>query len=414
MKALKKLFTAALSALIITSALSLSASAAEIKPYSETGAIISVAHGGNWGEYPIYSKEAIESAFDIGADCVSVSVKKTSDGKFVLAKDDDLGKLYAPYKGQLIGNMTLEQVLDMRITDSLGALTGNSLSTLDDAIDAAVRFDATVILDDCWQWRKEIYTYLVDENALQYVYLRTDASKSEISDFTQLSGGMLKIIGKYHGNIIFNARSYVKALSSYGCDAVQLATSNPYGVIFHQTMLSAFAKNGYSTRAMISTYDPDMCGRRTDTEDCWDDVIDKGYSIIETNNIASLVSYINRVATLRDELKALTLQLDKVSENNCSQKTFGEIKEAKSSATAALMKLSSYKSLACTESEIRLALNSFSVTNEDHEKKGVLKISAGKIIAVVLVSAGIVAGQVYTYKMQKGKGTKRENKKSKS
>lgn len=410
MKALKKLLTAVLSVIIITSSLSLAASAVEIEPYSETGAIISVAHGGNWGEYPIYSKEAVESAFEIGADCVSVSVKKTADGEFVLAKDDDLGKLYSPYKGQLISEMTLDQVLEMRITDSLGALTGSNLSTLENAIDAAVRFNGIIILDDCWQWRKELYSYLVDANALGYVYLRTDASKGEINDFLELSGGMLRIIGKYHGNIIFNARGYVKALSSYGCDAVQLATSNPYGVIFHQTMLSAFGKNNYSTRAMISTYDPDMCGRRTDTRDTWDDVVDRGYSVIETNDISSLVEYINSVTAVRDELKALTSKLDALNEANCSQKTFGEIKEAKANATAALMKLSSYKSLACTESEIKLALNNFSVTNEDHEKKGVLKISAGKIVAVVLVSAGIIAGQVYTYKMQ----NRKKSKKSKS
>lgn len=402
MKVIKKLLAAALSALIITGT-ALCASAVDIEPYSETGSVVSVAHGGNWGEYPIYSKNAIESAFEIGADCVSVSVKKTADGKFVLAGYDDLGKIYAPYKGKLISEMTLSQVLETRITDTLGALTGDKLATLDDAIDAAVRFGKIIILDDCWEWRKEIYTYLVDDNTLSYVYMRTDASKGEVNEFISLTGGMLRIIGKYHGNIIFNARSYVKSMCSNDSAAVQLATSNPYGVIFHQTMLSAFGKNNYSTRAMISTYDPDMCGRRNDCESTWDDVIDRGYSVIETNNISALVNYINDIANLRDELKNMTSELDKLVESNCSAKTYSELSDAKSDATAALMKLSSYKSLSDVKSEIKLALNNFSVTNEDHEKKGVLKITAGKIIAVVLVSAGIVAGQVYTFKMQKRK-----------
>ncbi len=409
MKVIKNFFAVALSALIFVSTF-VSVSAAEIKPYSETGTVISVAHGGNWGEYPIYSKEAIESAFEIGADCVSVSVKMTADKKFVLAKDNDLGKLYAPYKDQLISEKTFEEVSSMRITDTLGALSGNHLSSLDDALDCAIRFGKILILDDCWQWRKEIYTYLVDKDVLSYVYLRTDASKSEINEFNSLTGGKCRIIGKYHGNIIFNARNYVKSMCTNDCAAVQLATSNPYGVVFHQTMLSAFSKNGHKTRAMISTYDPDMCGRRTDTQSTWDDVIDRGYSVIETNDISALVDYIKKTADTREELKVMTAQLDKLNENNCSAKTLGDITQAKEKATEVLMSLSSYETLACTKNQIKSALNDFSVSNENHEKKGVLKITAGKVIAVVLVSAGIVAGQVYTFKMQKRSKNKKSHK----
>lgn len=406
MKIFKKLLAAVLSALIIT-VTAFCVSAQEIKPYSETGTVISVAHGGNWGEYRIYSKEAIESAFELGADCVSISVKKTADGKFVLTKDDDLGKLYTPYKGKLISEMTYDQVMSVRVTDTLGALTGDTLSSLDDAVDVAVRFNSILILDDCWDCRNELYSYLVDANALQYVYLRTDASKGDINEFINNTSGMFRIIGKYHGNIIFNAKSYVKKLSDCKCSAVQLATSNPYGVIFHQTMLSAFSKNSHKTRAMISTYDPDMCGQRTDTESTWDDLIARGYSVIETNDIASLTAYISRIATAREELKAMTSQLDKLNQNNCSAKTLKEISDAKADATEVLKKLSSYETLVCTKGKIKSALNNFSVTNDDHVKKGVLKISVGKIIAVVFVTAGIVAGQIYTYKMQKRKKSKK-------
>lgn len=406
MKVITKILTAALTALIMLSSL-ICVSAAEIKPYNETGTVISVAHGGNWGEYPMYSKEAVESAFEVGADCVSVSVKRTADGKFVMCKDDDLGMLYAPYKGQLISRLSLEQVLAMRVTDSLGALTDNRLSELFDAIDAAKRFDKTIIIDDGWEWRNELYSYLVDNDALSYSVLRTDTSKRDIKEFNELTGGKLRIIGKYHGNIIFNARSYVKSLSKSGCCAVQLSTKNPFGVIYNQSMLSAFGKNNYFSRAMAATYDPDMCGQRSDTENTWNDLIDRGYSMIETNDIKGLVNYINRTAALRSELISLTAKTEKLNMENCSEKSLKEISQARDDASQALKALSSHETLAKAKYNLTLALNDFSVSNETHLRKGVLKITFGKVLAVILVTAAIVAGQVYTYNMQKKKKTKK-------
>lgn len=406
MKALKKLLTLALAALI-TFGTALVASAADIGPYSENGKIISVSHGGNWGEYPIYSKEAVESAFELGADCVSVSVKRTSDGEFVLCRDNDLGKLYSPYKGQLISALSLEQISQIRITDSLGNLSDNRLCDLADAVDAAKRFDRTLIIDDGWEYRKELYSYLVDKNAVSNAVIRADASKSEIKEFLSLTGGALRIIGSYYGNIIFNARGYVTALSKAGCGIVELGTKNPFGVIFNKSMLSAFGKNNYLTRAMISTYDPDLCGQRTDTKNAWNDFIDRGYSVIETNDIGGLVNYIAEISSLRSELMTMTANIEKLDKNNCSAKSVKEISDAKSVAAQALTTLSSYETLAEAKHNITLALNDLSVSNGDYIRKGVLKISAGKIIAVILVTAAIVAGQVYTYKMQQKKKTRK-------
>ncbi len=403
MKTVKNLFAFVISLIVIFTSCSVFSFAAEIKPYKESGTIISVAHGGNWGEYPIYSKKAIESAFEVGADCVSISVKRTADGKFVLCKDNDLGKLYAPYQGQLISSMTLSDLSQVHIPDSFANLSDYRLCELSDAVDSAVRFDRTLIIDDGWQWRNEIYSYLTELNAVSYAIIRTDASKGEINEFLELSGGLCRVIGSYHGNIIFNARNYVSKLSKSGCCAVQLGTKNPYGVVFHQTMLSAFGKNGYVTRAMIATYDPDLCGQRTDTESTWNDLIDRGYSMIETNNITDLTNYISRLSSLRNEIITISASLDNLNTNNCSAKSLKEITDAKADASNALMRLSSYETLARTKGNIYLALNNFSVSNENHVKKGVLKVTAGKVIAVVLVTAAIVAGQVYTYKMQKRK-----------
>ncbi|MDD6021751.1 MAG: glycerophosphodiester phosphodiesterase family protein [Oscillospiraceae bacterium] len=407
MKFIKKFLIAAVSLLVLVGS-SFCVSAAEIRPYGENGKIISVSHGGNWGEYPIFSERAIESAFEIGADCVSVSVKKTSDGQFVLCEDNDLGKLYAPYKGQLVSALTLAQLKELRITDSLGALSDNTLCDLADAIDAAKRFDKTLIIDGGWEYRKELYSYFVEKDALSSVILRTDASKSEIKEFISLSGGMCRIAGYYQGNIIFSARSYVTTLSKSGCGIVMLGTKNPFGVIYNKSMLSAFAENNYFTRAMAATYDPDLCGQRTDTESAWNDLIDRGYSVIETNDIAALVNYIGRISNLRNELIALTARVEKLDVNNCSEKSAKEISGARAEASEALTTLSSYETLAKAKHILTLALNDLSVSNEDHTRKGVLKISAGKITAVVLVTAALAAGQVYTYKMQKKKRSANE------
>lgn len=406
MKKLKNILFITLS-LVLAITCSLPSSAAEIQSFSENGKILSVSHGGNRAEYPILSYEAISSAYEIGADCVSVTVQVTKDNVFVLSKDNDLGKMHSAYSNVLISENEYSKIQSVNLVNNAGNLTSCTLCTLADAIEVAHRYDRILIIDNVWEMRNEIYSFLVDNNALENVVLRTNAKKKEIKEFLTLTDNKVNIIGSYQGNLIFNAKSYVSGLSDLGCKAIMLGATNPFGVIFNQSMLSSYSANEYSARAMIATYDPDLCGQRTDTPATWNDLIDRGYSIIETNNIKDLVEYLEDLVSTQEELKGLIDIIDSVDITACSAKTASDLQEAKEAIRKELTTLSSFESLSKVKHQAMLAFEAFSLEDGHYEKRGVLKVSAGKIIAVILVGAGIIGTQVSFYKMRDKK--KKEN-----
>lgn len=384
----------------------LPASAAEILPFPKSGEVMSVSHGGNRAEYPLNSYEAISSAYEVGADCVSLTVQTTRDNIFVISKDNDLGKMHSAYKDVLISENDFQAIQSVNLVNNSGNITSCTLCTLTDAIEVTKRYDRILILDNVWDKREAVYSFLVDSDALDNVIIRTDAKKKEIRDFMTITDNKVKVIGSYYGNFIFSAKSYVSGLSDLGCKVVMLGAKNPFGVIFNQSMLSSYSANDYSARAMIATYDPDLCGQRTDTPATWNDLIDRGYSIIETNNIRDLTEYLSDLSKTKDELKNILTEIDSVDTSACSHKTASDLQEAKEDVLKGLTTLSSFETLSKIKHRAMMAFDNFSLESDHYVKRGVLKVTPGKITAVILVSSGIIAAQVYFYKMR---GKKKED-----
>ena len=63
--------------------------------------------------------------------------------------------------------------------------------------------------------------------------------------------------------------------------------------------------------------------------------------------------------------------------------------------------------LESANSQLLLAMNRLNLSDGVESQKGALNITAGKIIAIVLVGAAILAGQIYVHKMQQEKRRKR-------
>ena len=70
-------------------------------------------------------------------------------------------------------------------------------------------------------------------------------------------------------------------------------------------------------------------------------------------------------------------------------------------AVEALSKISSLDEYESAYSALLLAMNELSISRENDTQKGQLNITAGKIIAAVLVGSLILAAQIFVYKMQK-------------
>ena len=68
--------------------------------------------------------------------------------------------------------------------------------------------------------------------------------------------------------------------------------------------------------------------------------------------------------------------------------------------------VSSVGELESANSQLLLALNRLNLSDGKESQKGALNITAGKVIAAVLVGFAILAGQIYVHKMQKEKRRK--------
>lgn len=136
------------------------------------------------------------------------------------------------------------------------------------------------------------------------------------------------------------------------------------------------------------------CGKRADNETGWDDLISRGYSVIETDYPAELTEYIRKTESTATELEKY---IDLYGNTDLSPYT----SESEKAFTAALCDAkellkgkSSFSELTDARSALQTAYDSLTVG----EKKNVslkFKFTPGRIITVVLCAAAFTVGTLY-------------------
>ena len=197
---------------------------------------------------------------------------------------------------------------------------------------------------------------------------------------------------------VFTVRSFVKKLSDM--PAVQLQSKNHFNVMYDSVCNSLYADIG----AIAPMYDPDLCGQRSDSEDGWNDLIKRNFSIIETNNLEAFVAYKSNATELKKSLVDILSQAENINLDNYSQVSRENLADSIENARV----LVNGGAVSCDElqkaqSQLMLAVNKLTLKQGEDTQKGALNITAGKVIATVLVGIAILAAQIYTYKMQKAK-----------
>lgn len=136
------------------------------------------------------------------------------------------------------------------------------------------------------------------------------------------------------------------------------------------------------------------CGKRADNETGWDDLISRGYSVIETDFPAELTEYIRKTETAATDLEK---NIDIYANTDLSPYT-SETEKAFSSALSAAKKTldgrSSFSELTDTRSALQSAHDSLKVG----AKKNValkFRFTPGRIIAVVLCAAAFTGGTLF-------------------
>ena len=331
--------------------------------------ILCVSHGGDTAEYKSNSKDSVLSAFEKGADFVSVNIRKDNDGNFVLCRENEA------------------EVSGVSLTEMISLLDEGDV----------------LILDFSAELKDEIYSLIERENAFSSAILRINDSAKNIVRWLEDKNDDLQVIGVYDSFVVFTAMSHIKTMGEADMNIVSYQSKNYFNEMFG-SLVTKTLKAENMPKAMISTYTPDLCGQRSDSEDGWNDLIKKGYSVIETNNLDAFMGYISANSNIRYELKkaydkALQIELDKY--NTVSRENLLDAIDFAESLLSS--DFASNDELQNCVSTIRLATENLALKTGEDTQKGALNITPGKIIAALLVGIAILAAQIYTFKMQKKK-----------
>lgn len=365
--------------------------------------LIAVSYRGDTENYPENSLEGIKSAFELGAHMVSVGVVKTADGVFVLAENENPGNICNTDKRSFDG-ITLAELENNYLYDNCGQLTDCKIATLEEALDNTVDSEI-LILDIAPEMKDEVYELLLSEGAIDRVVLRFKESAKNIAKWINTKEAEPQVIGVYSGNIVWNAISHIEKLSE-NFRIVQYQSKNYFNVMYGSFVAKRYSADG-NARALAPTYDKELCGQREDNASGWNELIEKGFSAIETNNIASLVEYTERAETLNENLRILTEKAKNTDFSIYSDVSADNLSKALKKAEEELERgVSSVGELESANSQLLLALNRLNLSDGKESQRGALNITAGKVIAAVLVGFAILAGQIYVHKMQKEKRRK--------
>lgn len=356
--------------------------------------IICIAHRGDWHSFPENSAEAINAAAEY--DAVSVDIRLTADGKPVLMADEKVDRMSVDGEGKSVSgkvsSFTLAQLKELYLRESNGGTdkkkTTCRIPELKEIYETAAGRTA-VMLNVQENDFRTVYDYVKALGKLDETIFRINAKPKKIIELTKDLDGV-NITGNYQGNIIFLATSAVKKYFAANIYTIEMGSTNGNGVLYDNFLMKRFVG---SKRAMVSMVNG-RCGKRADNETGWDDLISRGYSVIETDFPAELTEYIRKTETAATDLEK---NIDIYANTDLSPYT-SETEKAFSSALSAAKKTLDGKSSFSELTDARSALQSAHDSLKVGAKKNValkFRFTPGRIIAVVLCAAAFTGGTLF-------------------
>lgn len=376
---------------------------------SDTGRTLCVSDRGDCENYPQNTTDAIISASEQGADMVMCDVSVTSDGTAVMMDNDSLQSMTGSDKTD-VSSVTYGELSAMKLRKSRGGsaqeLTEYTAQTLADAL---AKTDGTaLILNTDFSDADKVYEEVKKAGRTDSVIFFFENGKpDEIGKWITSKDEKPEVITYYKGNIIFSACSYVKKSHTASAGGICLATKNPYGVVFGETVMEKVSEAGIRAMAMPSR--TELCGKiRRDSAVWWDDLISRGFGMILTNDPANLSEYIKTAGIEREKLRAeYENQKETFTLPDLKSTSYRDYKKAyekalKSAELAINRDSSSLSAIQTAYAELKLAKNNIT-DNYDALANGTagVTITVPRIITAVLVIAGVTAGEIFIAKHTK-------------
>lgn len=394
-KALLSLVIAVMTVLIF----SVGAFAVNEKLYDNKGGIIAISHEGNGLGYPSNSLEAVKSAFKLGADIVSVKIGKTADGILVPVGDGELYSICRTDR-KSISELNFDEAKKLKFYNIDKTVSDCNIVSLEKMIKSLGK-NNVLVLDNAWKYRDEINALAKKLNTEESLILRTFESAKKITEWKNQSQSKLPVIGIYDGAVVFNAISHLRTLSNSGEIFVQYQSKNYFNVMYGHFTAKRYSA-GENARAIAPMFDKDLCGQRNDNIAGWDEMVERGFSAIETNCIEDLLDYCRQNNS--DSLSELVEKSENINPLFYSMVSVKKLEKAKSNAKAICENgNSSLGQKQEAYSALIKAMNDLVPDDGSDIQKDSLNITTGKIAAVIIFGSLILAAQIYVFKMKKKK-----------
>ncbi len=360
------------------------------------GGVLSVAHRGETTAHVPNTPEAVLAAADAGADFVSVEVTGTADNVFVLLTDAQ--------KAAADGTQTLSELQ----TVLYGQSSATKVPVLSDVC-AALMGRAGLIVDLEKEDLAALCKYLRDNGLVDLVLPRVAMPAEELLAFAE-DNPDIRLLGVYRGNVVMNANAFVKKLSAAGLPLVQYQNKNYFCVSFQIFTTRRFSADG-NGRALVNLTRPELCGLRDDSTAGWDDMISRGFSVVESGNIEGLCAYL----TAREQSLVPLKEAMEKAEVFHPAGLSAQSAKALSAALAAGEEAAKPNAALCERqsalSALQNAMQSAVPAGENETRRGALQITTGKVLTVLFFAAIVFAVQIYMHQMQEKQGEKSHDKK---
>lgn len=377
-----------------------------------SGVILGVSSKGEWGEYPENTLPAIIKAAETEIDFAAVDVKRTLDGQLILFSDDTTERMLDADEVFTVADTDYSVLSAYKLRNACGGsnekVTDIGIPTLSEAVDCAREYDIPLMLRCKASLIPEITALLKEKDALSMCVILTDGKTKDIDEVLSSSDGKPVLAGSIKGNVIFNIMSYVKGLENMSAAAVELKTSNRYGINYYRSLLNDY---GASLRIIADPTTPEISGYREDCEMYWDDLISRGYSVIITDHAERFSQYKESCTEARSELQEL---YDKYVTNHTlpdfKDEILSDLKKAYTDAVAQAEKLlgdnsSSLRDMQECYSGLFKAANdvnkNFSSLEDGSAGTTVTPVRIALCVAAVAV---VVIVQIYFFKRRKKVG----------
>lgn len=258
--------------------------------------VLVVAHRGDWRHAPENSLKGIENCIAMGVDVVEIDVRKTKDNQLVLMHDGSINRTTIGTGN--VSDFTLEELKQFNLKNNQGGknaeLTNQRIPTLEEALLTA-KGKVLLNLDKAYGLMKDILPLLQKTGTTDQVILKGGKNAAQVvKDLSFMAGQVcyMPIVSDSQDSVEYRIKEHLEKYDPIGFEIILRKNDR----VMEQ---SDYIKSNGS-RIWVNTLWSSLCMGHTDAKSLedpdanWGWVIEKGATIIQTDNPHELLQYLEK------------------------------------------------------------------------------------------------------------------------